>query len=727
MANDLSLLMKKYFGFTDFKPGQEEIINSVIQGFDTLSIMPTGGGKSLCYQLPALLFSGATLVVSPLIALMKDQVDGLRIQGVPACFINSSLSYNEALYRLDQAAQGKYRLIYVAPERLQSEQFSNQLRQLTLDMIAVDEAHCISQWGHDFRPSYLAIASWVTSLPRRPIIAAFTATATDRVRKDIVQGLGLLQPRVFINGFDRPNLCFSVVKSGDRKAFLSRYLKDHPGISGIIYAATRKEVDAIFEDLNKQGLQVGKYHASMTGDERTSSQDDFIYDRLQVMVATNAFGLGIDKSNIGFVIHHNMPRHLEAYYQEAGRAGRDGEKADCILIYQSGDIQIQKFLIEQSIPSEIRKQGEYERLQQMIDYCHTTRCLRAHILSYFGENPHWDNCANCSNCCEFEIRDVTIEAQKVLSCIYRMKQNYGSSLVASVLNGSKQKRVLQLGFNRLSTYGILDEWTAAQTIAFINVLVAEEYLVSSGGQYPVIRLAPKALPVLRGEEQVLVRMLPAKIRQPVNQLFQALRSLRMTIAQKHQVPPYVVFTDHTLREMAVRLPQDRKDMLDISGIGEIKFEKYGQLFLELIKSHLADHPATATTKEPAGTENTPRSKTAKEPKPVRTKPAREEKIPTHILSWRLFQAGQTVAEVARQRERSITTIQEHLLLAAREGHSVDWSQFITESHEHKIIEAIHQVGSGKLKTIKEALSEEIDYFMIKIILFKHGFDAPDKP
>lgn len=586
MQTEISQIMKKHFGFTDFKPGQGPVVASIMDKRDTVAVLPTGGGKSLCYQLPALMLPGLTLVISPLIALMKDQVDALNLQGIPASFINSSLSGSEVNHRLFLAKQGMFRLLYIAPERLESELFNQMLTDLPLSLVAIDEAHCISQWGHDFRPSYMQIGTWIASLSERPILAAFTATATARVRQDIISDLGLYEPQVFVNSFDRPNLRFAVEKSGDRARYISQFLKEHPGQAGIIYAATRKEVDTLHEQLTKKGFEVARYHAGMNGSERSQAQDDFIYDRSQVIVATNAFGLGIDKSNVRFIIHHNMPRHLEAYYQEAGRAGRDGEPSDCILLYHAGDIQVQKYLIEQTDLTPERKAVEYEKLSSMIKYCHTSGCLRSYILDYFNEAMPGGDCDNCSNCIEGELQDVTIEAQKVFSCIYRMRQQYGSSLVASVLAGSRQKRVIQLGLDRLSTYGIMSDWKHAQLVEFINRLIAEGYLSSSGGRYPVVMLTSRTRPILRGEEKLWLKMLPIPAPQPANDdVFAALRELRMTIARQEKVPPYVVFTDATLQEMARRLPHNMSEMLDISGVGEVKLERYGQRFLEVLQNH----------------------------------------------------------------------------------------------------------------------------------------------
>ena len=586
MQTEISQIMKKHFGFTHFKPGQGPVVASIMDKHDTVAVLPTGGGKSLCYQLPALMLPGLTLVISPLIALMKDQVDALNLQGIPASFINSSLSGSEVNHRLFLAKQGMFRLLYIAPERLESELFNQMLTDLPLSLVAIDEAHCISQWGHDFRPSYMQIGTWIASLSERPILAAFTATATARVRQDIINGLGLYEPQVFVNSFDRPNLRFAVEKSGDRSRYISQFLKEHPGQAGIIYAATRKEVDTLHEQLTKKGFEVARYHAGMNGSERSQAQDYIINDLSQVNVATNAFGLGIDKSNVRFIIHHNMPRHLEAYYQEAGRAGRDGEPSDCILLYHAGDIQVQKYLIEQTDLTPERKAVEYEKLSSMIKYCHTSGCLRSYILDYFNEAMPGGDCDNCSNCIEGELQDVTIEAQKVFSCIYRMRQQYGSSLVASVLAGSRQKRVIQLGLDRLSTYGIMSDWKHAHLVEFINRLIAEGYLSSSGGRYPVVMLTSRTRPILRGEEKLWLKMLPIPAPQPANDdVFAALRELRMTIARQEKVPPYVVFTDATLQEMARRLPHNMSEMLDISGVGEVKLERYGQRFLEVLQNH----------------------------------------------------------------------------------------------------------------------------------------------
>lgn len=596
-------LLQKYYGYPDFREGQRKIVESVLSGADTLGIMPTGGGKSICYQVPALLLPGLTLVVSPLISLMKDQVDALTAMGISAAYINSTLTGKEVNERIRTARRGELKLLYVAPERLELDWFREE-SGLTISCVAVDEAHCVSQWGHDFRTSYLAVSPFVQGLPQRPIIAAFTATATPEVMDDMVSLLRLAEPAVFVTGLGRDNLAMSVLRGENKREFVMNYANSHAHQPGIVYAATRKEVDDLYDRLRRSGIPAGRYHAGLSDKEREESQEAFLYDDIRVMVATNAFGMGIDKSNVRYVIHYNMPKNMEAYVQEAGRAGRDGEPSECILLFSPQDIMTQKFLIEQNPQDDSRKRNEYRKLQQMVEYCYQTKCLRWAMLDYFGEEHDHTPCGICSSCRdERELVDMTRDAQIVFSCIHRMRERFGVSLVSSVLKGSQNKKVLQYGFDSLPTYGMMRTRTEKEISELINVFIAEGYLALSEGQYPVVRLQPLAVEVLKSRHQVMLRAPePAAGKQSgsgggsrrrgyddgpsaVNEtIFEQLRLIRRDLAEKEHVPSYIIFNDATLREMSVVCPTREADMLKIKGVGEVKYRKYGKPFLEFFQN-----------------------------------------------------------------------------------------------------------------------------------------------
>ncbi len=706
--NELETL-QKYFGYTSFRRGQEEIIRSILAGRDTVGIMPTGGGKSLCYQIPALMLPGVTLVISPLISLMKDQVDSLSQLKVPSAYINSSLGWSDIEYNLYLASKGEFKLVYIAPERLESESFMSVLKGMNVSLLAVDEAHCVSQWGHDFRPSYLSIARLMDRMDSRPVVAAFTATATEQVKQDIIDQLCLRGPNTYVTGFNRENLFFSVVKGEDKLQYIVDYLNSCGGQPGIIYAATRKEVDRIFELLCKKGFKAGKYHAGLSDSERSRTQNAFSYDDIRVMVATNAFGMGIDKSNVRFVIHFNMPKNMEAYYQEAGRAGRDGDRAECILLYSPSDIHIQKFLIGQGTQSHERKAAEYSKLQDMADYCHTSVCLRKYILEYFGEGDADKECGNCSNCAdESELSDITTEVQKILSCVKRMGEQYGANLTANVLKGSNNKKVFQLGFEKLSTYGIMREYTLSELVGLINLLAAEEYLYVAEGAYPVVRLGRRALPVLKGQERVMrkIRRRVKEEPQTANrELFDLLKGLRRQIAHEQNVPPYIIFNDSTLREMSTLYPVDYSGMMRINGVGQSRFEKYGNQFMEAIADFCAQRgisPAAA-----AGS------------CPTRRTSAGAGVTASHLQTYELYSQGKSPEEIAGLRELTLNTVEDHIIQCGNEGKTIAWDKFFTCDQESLVLDAVRQAGVQRLRPIKDLIPYDISYFIIKAVLCKN--------
>lgn len=597
MSDKLSVL-KDYFGHDSFRDGQEQIVDTLLDGRDALCIMPTGAGKSMCYQIPALLFDGVTIVVSPLISLMKDQVGSLVQSGVPAAYINSSLSYPQFLRVLSNVEHGKYKIIYVAPERLLTDGFLDACKRIKISMVAVDEAHCVSQWGQDFRPSYLKIISFVESLVNRPIVGAFTATATNDVKEDIKKILRLENPFEITTGFDRPNLFFGVIKSSSKDEKLIDLIRERGDRSGIVYCATRKNVESVCELLCDNGFSATRYHAGLDEYERRKNQEDFVFDRKNIMVATNAFGMGIDKSNVTYVIHYNMPKNIESYYQEAGRAGRDGGEADCILLYSPKDVRLNRFMIENSEgndeltieENEQIRERDFERLKHMTFYSTTNDCLRGFILRYFGGDKK-AYCGKCSNCLSVhKLVDVTIDAQKIMSCIARTGQRYGKTVICDVLKGSKSEKILKAELNSQSTYGIMKEVTARHIFGTIDFLAEKEY-ISADNETEGLKLLPKSRDVLFGRERLVMKKVEnsEKVVEthrhevPVNSdLLDALKALRKSIASKKSVPAYVIFTDATLIDMCKKCPETPDEMLEVSGVGRTKLEKFGKEFLEVI-------------------------------------------------------------------------------------------------------------------------------------------------
>lgn len=581
----LQELLKDTFGYDDFRPGQETIIRHVLRQENVLGIMPTGGGKSICYQLPALLLDNLTLVISPLISLMKDQVDALNLMEIPATYINSTISYQEMNHRIQLAVNKEVKLLYVAPERLESYDFQQMLTHVPIDLLAVDEAHCISQWGHDFRPSYLRLAEIIDQFQQQPTVIALTATATPQVAEDIVKQLRIPSENEIKTGFARENLSFQVVKDQNRDVFLLEYLKMNTGQSGIIYASTRKEVERIYHLLESKKIAAGMYHGGMSEQLRSENQEAFLYDQVQVMVATNAFGMGINKSNVRFVIHAQVPGNIESYYQEAGRAGRDGLPSDAVLMFAPQDLQIQQYFIEQSEMTIDYKQKEYLKLREMSQYANAQMCLQKYILRYFGEEG--TDCGRCSNCLDNrELVDITVDAQKVLSCVKRMGERFGKGLVGKVLTGSKDQKIDQWHFDRLPTYGLMKGRTQKEVTQLIDYLTAERYLIPSDGQFPLLSVSTEGVQVLLGERKVF-RKEDQKVRKVAvdDALFERLRELRMDMAQEAGVPPYVVFSDSTLKEMCEKLPQTTIQLLQIKGVGQNKLDKYGTAFLEVIKEY----------------------------------------------------------------------------------------------------------------------------------------------
>ena len=728
-------LLKKHFGYENFRQGQEAIISHILNMEDCLGIMPTGAGKSICYQIPAMIFDGVTIVVSPLISLMKDQVDNLNQVGIPATFINSTLSTFDYAQTINNILNNVYKIIYIAPERLATDSFLNLLKQLNISMFAIDEAHCVSRWGHDFRPSYTEIANIILNLNTRPVVTAFTATATEIVKEDIMNLLHLQNPFTLTTGFDRPNLYFSVETPINRKQFIFDYVKNNQDKSGIIYCLTRKTVDSIYDDLLEFGIAVSKYHAGMSEKQRTSNQNDFVYDKTCVMIATNAFGMGIDKSNIRYVLHYNMPRDLESYYQEAGRSGRDGDNANCILLFNRSDIVTNKLLIEQGNPNQ-NHSNEYEKLNDMVDYCNTDKCLRKYFLEYFGESPDFTECDNCGNCnSEIEVTDISTDSKKILSCIIRMNERFGMGLVTEVLKGSNSAKIRSLGFDSLSTYGIMKDYSKDTIKNIISFLISEGYIVSTGDKYPILSLSASANDILFKNKSVFIKKKIEKIStsnkhnksknsndtsniedlQYDENLFSLLKTVRMSIAKELHIPPFIVCADISLKQMSTFFPLTVESLLKIHGIGAHKVEQYGEVFLNAISNYVIENNIDVSSNSIVTNIN---SDTSVVNHNSLTSILKEKKEETHIVTYNLYASGKSIDEIANIRELTKTTIENHLLKCYENGLDIDLTKYINTQYENDIISAITKLGCEKLKPLKEILPEEVSYFDIKYYVLK---------
>ncbi|MCM3632508.1 DNA helicase RecQ [Paenibacillus camelliae] len=711
-------VLKKIYGYDQFRPGQEEIIDSIVNGRDTLAILPTGGGKSVCYQIPALMLPGTTLVISPLISLMKDQVDALTRLGVSAAYLNSSLSQQQYRETLAKAFNGEYELLYIAPERFDAPMFQQLAEHMRIPLIAIDEAHCVSQWGHDFRPSYRQLALAISRMDNRPVVAAFTATATQEVAEDIVAMLKLQSPSSFVTGFARPNLSLSVVTGVNKMSFLTQFLRERTEQSGIIYTATRKEAESVYERINELGYRVELYHGGLSDAARAEAQELFRFDQSKIIVATNAFGMGIDKPNVRYVLHWQVPGDLESYYQEAGRAGRDGDESECILLFDASDLFIHRYLIEQGMGDDNRKAVQAGKLHEMTSYCRTDSCLQQFIVDYFGERSV-EPCGKCSSCLDTSEKvDRTQDALMAMSCVARMRGRFGVTMVAKVLKGSSDKRLLGANLQQLSTYGLMKQAPEKEIVEWLNWLVAEQYLQLSSGQYPVVSLAERARDVIEGKEQVWqrrrskVKQLLSNSSQDASPIFAALKDWRRQQAALEQIPPFMICSDATLRLIAEAAPASLEQLMNVKGIGQAKATKYGDDIIAIVQPFRQQ--ASSATKEAHIQVSS--AKTIEQDHAV----IDPDKKPSYLLSYESFMSGLTIEQIREQRGFSQQTVEKHILRAIEEGFPMDWSRLFNAEQEELIQEATASVDASLLRNIKEALPSSITYLQIQAVLLKQS-------
>ncbi len=723
IKEELRVNLKKYFGYDEFRKGQLDIIENILNGKDVLGIMPTGAGKSICFQLPALILEGVTIVISPLISLMKDQVDGLNHMGIRTTFINSTLNEREVEARFQEIIYGHYKLVYIAPERLKSQKFIEMMYTVKVSMVAIDEAHCVSQWGHDFRSSYRYIKDFISSFKVRPTVCAFTATATDMVKEDIINLLRLRSPYTLTTGFDRENLKFQVEKCDDKKEYILNYIRANRDHTGIVYASTRADCEYLYTFLSKNNIKVAMYHGGLSEEDRSSAQDDFSFDNVDIMVATNAFGMGIDKSNVRFVIHYNIPKNIEAYYQEAGRAGRDGEDSECILIFDPKDINVQSFFIDNSNLAENLKTMEYEKLRNMIDYSNTTKCLRKYILEYFGESVEYEECGNCSSCHgDYEVHDITIEAQKIFSCVYRSKELYGAGVIAETLKGSRNKKVISNGLDKISTYGLMKDQTIKKISMLINKLTADGYLDVTKSRYPVLKLNNKSVDILKSKEKLLIKLPVVKDTIIENDVFfNELKELRKNIADNEKIPPYLIFSDATLRDMSIIYPRNEIEFLMVKGVGEQKLRSYGEQFIEatlkyIEEKNVSDEEISNNRIMNNRVMNNEKNEVKGDNNSSKTVVnSKSDKIKSFEITYEMYKQGKSLEDICKERDIKQMSVESHIVKAFSEGYDLTIEEFVPEKYVSLIQEKINEIDCELLRPIKEELPEEVEYFWIKLI------------